>query len=73
MFSAEATKPLFGVPLNVAVANDPSHDGIDLPRLFRECVDYIEEHGKAKKFLRPNFWNFDEAGRKYFFIIIIFY
>nr|XP_022311939.1 ralA-binding protein 1-like [Crassostrea virginica] len=42
---AEATKPLFGVPLNVAVANDPSHDGIDLPRLFRECVDYIEEHG----------------------------
>ena len=46
MFSAEVTKPLFGVPLNVAVANDPSHDGIDLPRLFRECVDYIEEHGK---------------------------
>lgn len=41
----EATKPIFGVPLSVAVERSPSHDGIDLPRLFRECVDYIEEHG----------------------------
>lgn len=41
----EVTKPIFGVPLSVAVERSPSHDGIDLPRLFRECVDYIEEHG----------------------------
>ncbi|XP_062595844.1 ralA-binding protein 1-A-like [Saccostrea cucullata] len=41
----EATKPIFGVPLSVAVERSPSHDGIELPRLFRECVDYIEEHG----------------------------
>ncbi|XP_061191095.1 ralA-binding protein 1-like [Saccostrea echinata] len=41
----EVTKPIFGVPLSVAVERSPSHDGIELPRLFRECVDYIEEHG----------------------------
>ncbi|XP_048748705.1 ralA-binding protein 1-like isoform X2 [Ostrea edulis] len=41
----EDIKPIFGVPLSVAVERSPSHDGVELPRLFRECVDYIEEHG----------------------------
>ncbi|KAK3578376.1 hypothetical protein CHS0354_025470 [Potamilus streckersoni] len=38
-------KPIFGVPLSVAVERNRSHDGIELPAIFRECIDYIEEHG----------------------------
>ncbi|XP_060073425.1 ralA-binding protein 1-like [Ylistrum balloti] len=41
----EVEKPIFGVPLAVAVERNRSHDGIELPALFRDCVDYIEEHG----------------------------
>lgn len=38
-------KPVFGVSLTVAIERNRSHDGIQLPALFRECIDYIEEHG----------------------------
>ncbi|XP_013382474.1 ralA-binding protein 1 isoform X2 [Lingula anatina] len=38
-------KPVFGVPLQVACERNKSHDGIQLPVIFRECIDYIEEHG----------------------------
>ncbi|XP_052802767.1 ralA-binding protein 1-like isoform X2 [Mya arenaria] len=38
-------KPVFGVPLSVSLERSRSHDGIQLPAIFRECVDYIEEHG----------------------------
>ncbi|XP_052236244.1 ralA-binding protein 1-like isoform X1 [Dreissena polymorpha] len=38
-------KPVFGVPLMVAIDRCKSHDGVQLPALFRECIDYIEEHG----------------------------
>lgn len=38
-------KPLFGVPLLTALELNPSHDGIELPAIVRECIDYIEEHG----------------------------
>ncbi|XP_069102982.1 ralA-binding protein 1-like isoform X1 [Argopecten irradians] len=41
----EVEKPIFGVPLAVAVERNRSHDGIELPALFRDCIDYIEEHG----------------------------
>ncbi|XP_064471104.1 ralA-binding protein 1-like isoform X1 [Ornithodoros turicata] len=40
-----AENPIFGVPLSVAVERNPSHDGIELPAIVRECIDYIEEHG----------------------------
>ncbi|XP_035220527.1 ralA-binding protein 1-like [Stegodyphus dumicola] len=40
-------KPIFGVPLQVAVERSKSHDGIELPVVVRECIDYIEEHGLA--------------------------
>ena len=43
-------KPVFGVPLSVAVDRNKCHDGIQLPALFRECLDYIEEHGKHQNF-----------------------
>ena len=38
-------RPIFGVPLAVAVARNKSCDGIALPAMFRECIDYIEEFG----------------------------
>ncbi|GBL72419.1 RalA-binding protein 1 [Araneus ventricosus] len=40
-------KPIFGVPLAIAVEISKSHDGIELPVVVRECIDYIEEHGLA--------------------------
>ncbi|XP_067653624.1 ralA-binding protein 1-like isoform X2 [Haliotis asinina] len=42
---SEYDKPIFGVPLALSVERNKSHDGIELPAIFRECVDYIEEHG----------------------------
>ncbi|GFO01930.1 rala-binding protein 1 [Plakobranchus ocellatus] len=39
--------PIFGVPLALAVERNKSHDGIELPALVRECIDYIEEFGLA--------------------------
>nr|XP_018904571.1 PREDICTED: ralA-binding protein 1-like isoform X1 [Bemisia tabaci] len=35
--------PIFGVPLETAVKRNPCHDGIDVPLVFRLCVDRIEE------------------------------
>lgn len=40
-------KPIFGVPLHIAVERSNSQDGIELPVVVRECIDYIEEHGLA--------------------------
>ncbi|XP_037557846.1 LOW QUALITY PROTEIN: ralA-binding protein 1-A-like, partial [Dermacentor silvarum] len=37
--------PIFGVPLLTALEKNPSDDGIELPAIVRECLDYIEEHG----------------------------
>ena len=37
--------PIFGVPLEVAVERNRCHDGIPLPMVVRQCIDYIEEHG----------------------------
>ena len=36
---------MFGVPLELAVARSKCHDGIKLPVLVRECIDFIEENG----------------------------
>ncbi|KAK4318471.1 hypothetical protein Pmani_010529 [Petrolisthes manimaculis] len=41
----EEKLPVFGVPLSMAVQRCPSHDGVHLPVIVRECIDYIEEHG----------------------------
>lgn len=45
--SDKEEKLLFGVPLHVAVERNRCHDGIELPAIVRECIDYIEEHGLA--------------------------
>lgn len=40
-------RPIFGVPLHIAVERNPCHDGVEIPAIVRECIDYIEEHGLA--------------------------
>ena len=40
---------MFGVALEVAVNRSKLPDGIELPRVFREGIMYIEENGKEPK------------------------
>lgn len=42
---SDVDQKVFGVPLAVAVERSKCHDGIQLPVVFRECIDYIEELG----------------------------
>lgn len=37
---------MFGVPLEVAVNRSKLPDGIELPRVLREGIIYIEENGE---------------------------
>lgn len=38
-------RPIFGAPLAEAVKRTALYDGIQLPAVFRECIDYIESYG----------------------------
>ncbi|KAM4552211.1 ralA-binding protein 1 [Odontesthes bonariensis] len=38
-------RPIFGAPLAEAVKRTALYDGLQLPAVFRECVDYIESYG----------------------------
>ncbi|XP_051708117.1 ralA-binding protein 1 isoform X2 [Oryctolagus cuniculus] len=38
-------KPIFGIPLADAVERTMMYDGVRLPAVFRECVDYVEKYG----------------------------
>ncbi|XP_031720837.1 ralA-binding protein 1 [Anarrhichthys ocellatus] len=38
-------RPIFGAPLTEAVKRTALYDGIQLPAVFRECMDYIESYG----------------------------
>ncbi|XP_077581268.1 ralA-binding protein 1 [Stigmatopora nigra] len=40
-----AFRPIFGAPLGEAVKRTALYDGIQLPAIFRECVNYIENYG----------------------------
>ncbi|KAI1888964.1 hypothetical protein AGOR_G00174180 [Albula goreensis] len=42
---APTLRPIFGAPLAEAVKRTALYDGIQLPAIFRECVDYIESYG----------------------------
>ncbi len=42
--------PIFGVPLEVAVERNRCHDGIPLPMVVRQCIDYIEVQIASKLF-----------------------
>ena len=37
--------PVFGVPVDVAVQRSTLVDGIELPTVFRQCIDFLEERG----------------------------
>ena len=37
---------MFGIPLAEAVERSKMYDGVELPRVVRECIDYVEEFGK---------------------------
>ncbi|XP_062337026.1 ralA-binding protein 1 [Osmerus eperlanus] len=38
-------RPIFGAPLAEAVKRTALYDGLQLPAVFRECIDYIESYG----------------------------
>ncbi|XP_069047722.1 ralA-binding protein 1 [Lepisosteus oculatus] len=42
---APSARPVFGAPLAEAAERTVLYDGIQLPAVFRECVDYIESYG----------------------------
>uniref|UniRef100_G1DFV4 RalA-binding protein 1 n=1 Tax=Capra hircus TaxID=9925 RepID=G1DFV4_CAPHI len=42
---APSLRPIFGVPRAGAVERTMMCDGVRLPAVFRECVDYAEKHG----------------------------
>ncbi|XP_054263725.1 ralA-binding protein 1 [Macrosteles quadrilineatus] len=38
-------QPVFGVALSLAVERSRCHDGVDIPLVVRDCIDYIQEVG----------------------------
>lgn len=36
---------MFGVSLHLAVERSRCHDGVELPLVARDCIDFVEEHG----------------------------
>jgi len=46
---------VFGVSLAVAIDRSPCHDGIQLPIVVRECIDYVEEFGINQQYYFDRF------------------
>lgn len=44
LYSSEE-QPIFGVSLHLAIERSCCHDGVELPLVVRDCIDYVEEHG----------------------------
>ena len=45
---------VFGVPLETAVQRSQlGTDGIELPTVFREFIDFLEEYGELRILLKP--------------------
>ncbi|XP_049538172.1 ralA-binding protein 1 isoform X1 [Anopheles darlingi] len=38
-------QPIFGVSLGLANERSRCHDGVNLPLVVRDCIDYLQEHG----------------------------
>lgn len=38
-------QPVFGVPLTLAVERSRCHDGVDIPLVIRDCIDYVQDNG----------------------------
>nr|CAD7202230.1 unnamed protein product [Timema douglasi] len=43
--SVKEELPIFGVPLQLAVDRSRCHDGVDIPLVVRDCIDYVQDHG----------------------------
>ncbi|XP_073825259.1 ral interacting protein isoform X2 [Musca autumnalis] len=41
----ELCSPVFGVSVSLATERSRCHDGLDLPLVVRDCIDYLQEHG----------------------------
>uniref|UniRef100_W8BCP5 RalA-binding protein 1 n=2 Tax=Ceratitis capitata TaxID=7213 RepID=W8BCP5_CERCA len=37
-------QPVFGVSISLAIERSRCHDGVDLPLVVRDCIDYLQEH-----------------------------
>ncbi|XP_078033529.1 ral interacting protein isoform X2 [Augochlora pura] len=40
-------QPVFGVSLHLAVERSRCHDGVELPLVVRDCIDFVEENGMS--------------------------
>uniref|UniRef100_A0AAG5CZC4 Rho-GAP domain-containing protein n=1 Tax=Anopheles atroparvus TaxID=41427 RepID=A0AAG5CZC4_ANOAO len=38
-------QPIFGVSLGLATERSRCHDGVNLPLVVRDCIDFLQEHG----------------------------
>ncbi|XP_061387619.1 ralA-binding protein 1 [Musca vetustissima] len=41
----ELCSPVFGVSVSLATERSRCHDGLDLPLVVRDCIDYLQENG----------------------------
>ncbi|KAH8382932.1 hypothetical protein KR009_005844 [Drosophila setifemur] len=39
--------PVFGVSVSLATERSRCHDGVDLPLVVRDCIDYLQDHCKC--------------------------
>ena len=44
-YSFLEAQPIFGVSLHLAVERSRCHDGVELPLVVRDSIDYVEEFG----------------------------
>lgn len=40
--------PVFGVSVSLATERSRCHDGVDLPLVVRDCIDYLQDHCKCE-------------------------
>ncbi|KAL9887760.1 ral interacting protein isoform 2-T2 [Glossina fuscipes fuscipes] len=40
----ELGSPVFGVSVSLATERSRCHDGVDIPLVIRDCIDYLQEH-----------------------------
>ncbi|KAH8265606.1 hypothetical protein KR038_011603 [Drosophila bunnanda] len=41
--------PVFGVSVSLATERSRCHDGVDLPLVVRDCIDYLQDHLKCEQ------------------------
>uniref|UniRef100_A0A6P4F459 RalA-binding protein 1 n=1 Tax=Drosophila rhopaloa TaxID=1041015 RepID=A0A6P4F459_DRORH len=41
--------PVFGVSVSLAIERSRCHDGVDIPLVVRDCIDYLQDHLKCEQ------------------------